>query len=286
MTQEACVYILLNTLSQEGCLPSWSFAQHPLTFYHLKIILINLPLRGVNFHCRNIFSLQNWNSHMCVSSSLGLSWRPLWPRAHTSPSPLLARPVALTYSGRSYNSTVGPVLALGKYSTSIENIAQGVNCGFLTNSSIRIQPVENSEQGSCVDVFGKAPFLYMQILPSPGGIMQGIFFWCSLALILYSLNSQLTSVEGMLELAHQYLVTPHGTISWNVDEEMIDGRIKPASPEPRSILASLKWYRWTVGPPDRLWHRAHVTPIRHPYQEKMNLNVVDPAELVLCMRKR
>ena len=116
--------------------------------------------------------------------------------------------------------------------------------------------------------------------------MHGIFSWCSLVLILDSLNSQLTSVEGMLELARQYLVTPHGTIRWNVDEELINGRIKPASPEPRSILASLKRCRWTVGPPDRLWHRAHVTPIRHPYQEKMNLSAVGPAELVLCMRKR
>lgn len=39
-------------------------------------------------------------------------------------------------------------------------------------------------------------------------------------------------------------MTSRGNISWNIDE-LLNGRIRPASPELRSILASLKWSSWT-----------------------------------------
>lgn len=54
-----------------------------------------LPWCGANFHSGKIFTLQNWNSHMCVSSSLCLNWQPLWPRAQPRRKvSLLACPLA------------------------------------------------------------------------------------------------------------------------------------------------------------------------------------------------
>lgn len=67
-----------------------------------------------------------------------------------------------------------------------------------------------------------------------------------------------------MELEHQYLVTPGGTINWNVDEKLFNGGIKPVSPELRFLLASLKWCSQTVWSlPDSMWNILIVYDMEH-----------------------
>lgn len=96
-----------------------------------------------------------------------------------------------------------------------------------------------SDQVSCFHVFGKALFLYIQILPDPDEIMPNIFFWWSLFLILYQLpTSKCGKNNG---IGAPVFSNPNGTFSGKVDEMLFNGGIRLAAPELRSTLASLKW---------------------------------------------
>lgn len=102
------------------------------------------------------------------------------------------------------------------------------------------------------------------------------FFWWSLFLILYLLP--ISKRERNNGIGAPVFSNPNGTISGKAGEMLFNGGIGLAAPELRSALASLQWCSsvptmWQhVKHPNSIWHGAHVTPIRHPYKKKVNLN--------------
>ena len=60
-------HLYFNTFSQKCCLPSWSFAQHPQTFHHLKTVSIKFIIVGSEFPLWERFQFaKSKQPHVCL----------------------------------------------------------------------------------------------------------------------------------------------------------------------------------------------------------------------------
>lgn len=137
-----------------------------------------------------------------------------------------------------------------------------------------------SEHVFYLHVFGKTPI--SQILPNPVGSMPGIFFWCSQFLILCSFNSQLTSVEGLMESEHAHFVTTNGTFKcwWGTCQ----WRNRDAwAWTYLSITKIMQVNTVSLLVGCNMEHRS--PPRQHLYQEGLSLNLMEPTEVTLCVRR-